>query len=108
MSREDSHKKTSVGSSWRSPQGKHSRARLEEKGAVQKPKAGRRSEKGKRDLHPSGYQEKMIHNENDVENIDVDQEAARLSSRLGGRKKEKLVKALEEKDAKILNRGEEE
>lgn len=105
--REGSHKKKSVPSSWRKPRGRHSNARLKKKHAAKMPNTGYRTDKEVRGLHPSGYSEVLVHNANDLEELGED-EAARIGSKVGGRKREMIIERAEELDIKILNPGEEE
>lgn len=106
--RQDSHKKKQTPDSWRSPKGTHSRVRLEKKGAGSKPKAGYRTRKEDRGKHPSGYREVQVHNASDLEKVDPETEAARIASKVGGKKREKIIEKADEEDIKVLNRGEEE
>lgn len=106
--REDKHKKSKLkNTSWRRPRGKHSRARLEKKGAVQVPKVGRRTAIEDRGKHPSGFEETLVHRPKDLEEIDPETEAARISSNVGGRKKAEILEKADSQDIKVLNRGEE-
>lgn len=107
-SRQDSHKKKSVPDSWRRPVGTHSRTRLEKKGAPAKPKAGYRTRKDVRGKHPSGYDEVLVHNPADLEDLDTETEAARIASKVGGRKREHILEKADEENIHVLNRGEEE
>ena len=93
--------------SWRNPVGKHSKVRLEKKHAASKPKVGYRTPKKIRGKHPSGYDEVMVHNTNDLEELDSEQEAARIASKVGGRKRADIIEKADEEDIKVLNRGEE-
>lgn len=102
--REDSHKVKSAPESWRRPRGKHSRSRLKKKGAAPLPKAGYRKSSEVRGLHPSGLEEELVHNVSELENLD-EGKAARVASKVGGRKKEKIVEKADELDIKVLNRG---
>lgn len=106
--REDSHKKVQTPSSWRSPRGHHSRIRLEVNGAPAKPKVGYRTSKEVRGLHPSGFEEVMVHNTDDLEDIDPETEAARIGGTVGGRKKAAIIEKAEEEDIKVLNGDSEE
>lgn len=103
--REDSHKKKSVPASWRRPRGRHSRIRLEKKGAPAKPKAGYRTRKSERGKHPSGYDEVLVHNTSDLEEVDPETEAARIAGKVGARKREMIVEKADELDIKLLNAG---
>ncbi len=108
VKREDSHKKKSFPESWRRPRGTHSRIRLEKKGAPAKPKAGYRTQKDVRGKHPSGYDEVLVHNTDDLEEIDPETEAARIAGKVGARKREIIVEKAEELDLKVLNPGDEQ
>lgn len=105
--REDSHKRKKASSSWRKPKGRHSRARLQKKGAgVKMPKAGYRKEKENRGLHPSGYEEVLVHNTADLEQLEENQ-AARIASKVGGKKRNAIIEKADEEDIHVFNRGEE-
>lgn len=107
--REDKHKKSKLkNTSWRRPRGRHSRARLEKKGAVELPKVGRRTATSQRGLHPSGYAEKLVHRPSDLDDLDAETEAARIGGTVGGRKKAQIIEKAEEQDVKVLNKGEQE
>ncbi len=93
--------------SWRNPVGKHSKVRLEKKHAAPKPKPGYRTDKEIRGKHPSGYEDVLIHNTGDLEQLDPETEAARISSKVGGRKRASIIEKADEQDIKVLNRGEE-
>jgi len=106
--RHDSHKKKGVPSSWRKPKGRRSQVRLEEKGAKKKPKVGYRVNSEYRGLHPSGYREVIVHNASDLEQLDAEEEAARIASKVGAKKRETIVEKAEELEVKVLNPGEQE
>jgi large subunit ribosomal protein L32e len=106
--REDNHKKKQTPSSWRKPKGKHSRARLKKKGANPLPKAGYRTKKEARGKHPSGYEEVLVHNADDLEEINSETEAARIGGTVGGRKRQTIIDKADDEDIRVLNRGEEE
>ena len=105
--RQDKHKNRKLsGKSWRNPVGKHSNVRLEKKHAPAKPKIGYRTDKEIRGKHPSGYDEVMVHNTDDLEQIKPEEEAARIGSTVGGRKKAQILEKAEDQDIKVLNNGE--
>lgn len=93
--------------SWRNPIGKHSKVRLEKKHAAPKPKAGYRTDKEVRGKHPSGFEDILIHNTDDLEELDPETEAARIASKVGGRKRASIIEKADSEDIKVLNRGEE-
>lgn len=106
--REDSHKKVQTPDSWRRPKGRHSRVRLQVNGAPAKPKIGYRTDKRIRGLHPSGYEKVLVHNTNDLEDINPEKEAAMIGSTVGGRKRAAIIEKAEEEDIKVLNGDSEE
>ena len=107
--RQDKHKNRKLSKkSWRNPVGGHSRVRLEKKGAVAKPKVGYRTDKRIRGLHPSGYEKVLVHNTDDLEDIDPETEAAMIGSTVGGRKRAAIIEKAEEEDIKVLNGDSEE
>ncbi len=102
--RQDSQRYKKVKDTWRRPRGVQSNQRKEEKGSPAKPKIGKKKPEEIRGLHPSGYEEKLVHNTSDLENIKKDKEAIRISSKVGRRKRQKIEKEAEEKGIKILNK----
>lgn len=105
--RENSHKKKQTPDSWRRPRGRHSKIRLEVNGAPAKPKVGYRTDKEVRGVHPSGYEEVLVHNTNDLEELE-EGEAAMIASKVGERKREKIVEKADEEEIPVLNPGEQE
>ncbi len=105
--RQQSHKKKGTPDSWRKPVGTHSNVRKQKKGAAPKPKAGYRTRKDQRGIHPSGYREVIVHNISELEEIG-EEEAARIASSVGTKKREKILEKAEEEDLKVLNPGETE
>lgn len=90
-----------VNDSWRKPRGHHSSMRKKRKGKGKMPSPGYgRENKG---LHPSGYEEVLIRNPEDLEEVDQESEAARISSRVGEKKREKILEKADEMDIEVLN-----
>jgi large subunit ribosomal protein L32e len=106
--REGQHKKKSVPDSWRKPNGKHSNARLKKKHAAKMPNPGYRTKKDVRGLHPSGYEDVLVHNPSDLDELDNETEAARIASKVGGRKKEQILEKAEDQGIKVLNPGDQQ
>jgi large subunit ribosomal protein L32e len=88
---------------WRRPDGKHNKIREGKKGKGEVPSVGYGAEKSKRYLHPSGLEEVMIHNVNDIPEIDPAKQAARIFAKVGKRKKEVLLEELKKRKIKVLN-----
>jgi large subunit ribosomal protein L32e len=106
--RQNTHKNKRINSSWRKPQGKHSNQRLKKNSAPQMPQAGLRTPKDQRGLHPSGFEDVLVHRPEDLEDLDSDEQAARIASKVGGRKTEMILEKAEELDVKVLNPGDQE
>ncbi len=66
------------------------------------PQAGYRTPKSIRGTHPSGYQEVLVFSKKDLGNLKQNQ-AARLSSTIGRKKRIELIKLANEKKIRILN-----
>lgn len=106
--RQNTHKNKRINDSWRKPRGKHSKTRLNKKHAPQMPKAGLRTPKEERGKHPSGFEDVLVHRPGDLENLDSEEDAARIGSTVGGKKKAMIVEKAEELDIKVLNAGDSE
>ena len=96
-----------LGTSWRRARGIHSKLRRGFKYRPTKVKIGFRGPKSVRGLHPSGFEEVLIQNINDLESLDVKKHAARIASGVGSRKREMIIEKANEMGLRILNGGEE-
>lgn len=101
--RQQSHKFTKLPGSWRKPRGKHSPRRKEEKHAAPVPKVGYRTPEAERGLHPSGYEEVLVHRPADLDELDPETQAARVAGGVGARKREMIADAADEMGLKLLN-----
>lgn len=106
--RQNSHKFGRVPSSWRKARGKHSNVRLGKKYAKNRPKPGYRTPKAVRGLHPSGYEDILVHRPADLDELDPETEAARIASSVGGRKREQILEKAEEHGITVLNHSTED
>jgi large subunit ribosomal protein L32e len=88
---------------WRRPDGKHNKIREGKKGKGEVPSIGYGAERSKRHLHPSGFEEVMVYNIIDIQKIDPAKQAARISAKIGKRKKEALLEELKNAKIKVLN-----
>lgn len=104
FTRQNSHKFNRLDESWRKPRGKHSNIRLKKKYAKDMPNPGYRKPKEKRGLHPSGYKEVLVHNPDDLDKVAPEEEAARIGSTVGRRKRDAILEKADELDIKVLNR----
>lgn len=88
---------------WRRPDGITSKMRINLKYRPSKVRIGFRGPKEVRGLHSSGFEEVIVHNTADLENINPKKQAARISSTVGTKKRIKIAKRAEELEIRILN-----
>ena len=89
---------------WRKPQGGQSKLRRHFGYRWNIPSIGYRGPRGVRGLHPSGFQEILVHNSHQLEGLDATKQAVRIAHGVGTRKRELIEKACDEKGLRILNR----
>jgi large subunit ribosomal protein L32e len=94
-----------VKSSWRKARGIDSKTRRKSKSGVKTPSVGYRSPKKIRGIHPSGYEEIRVFNIKDLANLNKNKHALKLSSRLGAKKRIKIIELAQKKGFKVLNLG---
>jgi large subunit ribosomal protein L32e len=68
------------------------------------PSIGYGSPKIKRKLHPSGFKDVLVRNISELENLDSNTEAGRISASIGKKKKEIMLNKASELGIKILNK----
>lgn len=90
--------------SWRKPKGSDSKVRKKKKGKPRMPTIGYRSPKKVRGLLKNGLKPILIHNLKELEEIKEKDVAIIISSTIGKRKREEIIKRAEEKGLKILNK----
>lgn len=90
---------------WRRPRGTHSKQREGRKHAPKRVKIGYRGPKEARDLHPSGFEEVLVHNPSMLDEIDPDTQAARIASAVGRRKRVQIIEKAQENGIHVLNPG---
>ncbi|RZN60224.1 50S ribosomal protein L32e [Methanonatronarchaeum sp. AMET6-2] len=100
--RQESQKRKRVKNKWRRPKGVQSKQRKEIKGKPPLPKIGRKQPEETRGLHPSGYNEVLVHNTDDLEDLG-ENDAARIGGKVGDRKREMIQEKADEMDIKVLN-----
>jgi large subunit ribosomal protein L32e len=94
-----------VKDSWRKARGIDSRTRIKSKSGVKSPSAGYRGPKKVRGLHPSGFEEVRVEIIGDMENLNNKKHAIKISTKLGIRKRIKLIDYAQKRGFKILNIG---
>lgn len=88
---------------WRRPDGNTSKMRLHHNYRPSVVRVGFRGPKEVRGLHPSGFQEIMVYNANDLNDIDPKTQAARIGGSVGTKKRLVIEKKAEELNIRILN-----
>lgn len=92
------------GDEWRKPQGGQSKLRRHFGYRWNLPSIGYRGPRAVRGLHPSGFQEVLVHNERQLEGLDPAKQAVRIAHGVGSRKREVIEKACDDKGLRVLNR----
>ncbi|MBN2154718.1 MAG: 50S ribosomal protein L32e [Candidatus Lokiarchaeota archaeon] len=90
---------------WRAAKGIDSKTRQKLKSGVKSPNVGYRSPKKVRGLHPSGLIEVHLTHIEELENLDPKVHGIKISSRIGIKKRLKLVEDIQAKGFKVLNLG---
>ncbi|MGH9910260.1 MAG: 50S ribosomal protein L32e [Nitrososphaerales archaeon] len=101
--REESWRYKRVKPNWRKPKGIDSKMRRRKKGWPKIVKIGYRGPKVARYLHPSGYYDKLVHNVNELKNVDPKKDAARIAAAVGGRKRKEIIERAKSLKIKVLN-----
>jgi len=92
-----------VPKNWRRPDGITSKMRINLKYRPSKVRVGFGGPKEVRGLHPSGFEEVIVHNTSDLEKIDPKRQAARIGSTVGTKKRLDIAKKAEELEIRLLN-----
>jgi large subunit ribosomal protein L32e len=100
--RQDHHKKKRV-DSWRKLRGTNSKRRKNNKGKGAEVNVGYRTPAKARGLHPSGFDEVLVHRPEDLDDVDSDTQAVRIGSSVGGRKRERIEERALDEDVRVLN-----
>jgi len=101
--RQEWHRYKKLGENWRKARGKLSKARRYQARKPAIPTIGYCSPRATKGLHPSGYQDILVCNIKDLENLDPATQAGRISSTIGLRKREVMLQKAKELGIKILN-----
>ena len=93
-----------LGEKWRRPRGIHSKMRRHFKYRIPVVQVGFRGPASVRGLHPSGFEEILVYNPGNLEDIDPKVQAIRISSKVGDKKREMIVEKADELKIRVLNR----
>ena len=91
-------------SGWRKPHGMDNKQRRNYKYRGSLVRVGHGKVSAASGLHPSGFQEVMIHNAAELDQMDAETQAARVGSTVGGRKRENIHSRADELGIRVLNR----
>lgn len=89
---------------WRKPRGIHSKARRHYKYRSNVVSIGYRGPEAARGLHPSGFEDVLVHNVADIEKLNPKTQAARVGGTVGGKKREAIHTKADELGVRVLNR----
>ncbi len=89
---------------WRSPHGMHSKMRMHLKYRPNVVSIGYRGPVAARGLHPSGFEDVLVHRPEDLDGLDPKTQAARIGGTVGGRKAEAIQTKADELGIRVLNR----
>lgn len=101
--RQESWRYRRLKESWRRPRGIDSKMRKKVKGWPRSPGVGYRSPKETRGLHPSGYEEVVVRNVDDVRKVDPKTQAIRIARQVGARKQVEISAIADELKIHVLN-----
>jgi large subunit ribosomal protein L32e len=101
--RQEGFKHVKLKDSWRRPRGKHSKLRKREKARGRVPSPGYGSPRDVRGLNRLGYREVRVSTPKDLESLNPKEEMAVISSTVGKRKREELIKQASDKKVQVVN-----
>ncbi len=93
-----------LGEKWRRPKGIHSKMRRHYKYRPPVVSIGYGSPRKVRGLHPSGFEEVMVHNKSQLDGIDPKRQAVRIGGGVGYRKRLEIETKADELGIRVLNR----
>ncbi len=102
--RQESFRYKRLENNWRRPSGLTSKMRINKGYRPNRVRIGFRSPQQVRGLHPSGFEEVMVFNVKDLENINPEKQAARVGGTVGTKKRVEIYKKAEELDIRVLNK----
>jgi len=96
-------RKKKLEDTWRRPRGLQSKQRKGFRAKGAHPQPGYGSPKAVRGMHPSGFEDVLVFNIADMENLNPEIQAVRIASTVGNRKRAEIQAKAEELGFRILN-----
>jgi large subunit ribosomal protein L32e len=103
--RQESWRYDRLAENWRKPKGKDNKMRKQKSGMPAIVKVGYRGPRASRGLHPSGYNDNLVHNTADLAKLDPKKDAARIGHTVGKKKRIEIINKAGELGIKVLNPG---
>lgn len=97
------HSKKKLKDAWRRPRGLTSKQRKQYKAKGAHPQAGYGSPVAVRGMHPSGYFEVLVNTPAELEGLNPEEQAVRIASGVGKRKRIEIQQKALEAGLKVLN-----
>tara|TARA_B110001452_G_scaffold85097_1_gene69542 strand:+ start:4313 stop:4993 length:681 start_codon:yes stop_codon:yes gene_type:complete len=91
-------------SGWRKPHGMDNKQRRNYRYRSSLVRIGHGKVNAASGLHPSGFEEVMVHNSTELDHIDAETQAARVGGTVGGRKRANIYSRADELGIRVLNR----
>jgi len=104
--RQESWRYDRLKENWRRPRGIDNKMRRKIKGWSPTVNVGYRSPKAARGLHPSGYEEVLVHNVEELKNVNPKTQAVRIAHTVGKRKRAQILMQARKRKITVLNLGE--
>jgi large subunit ribosomal protein L32e len=103
--RQESWRYKKLATNWRKPKGKDNKMRKQVSGVPALVKVGYKGPRKSRGLHPSGYNDVLIFNTNDLTRIDPKIDAIRIAHGVGYKKRLDILSDATKLKIKVLNPG---
>jgi large subunit ribosomal protein L32e len=101
--RQESWRYVRLKENWRRPKGIDNKMRMKIKGWPPTVNVGYRGPKAARGLHPSGFEEILVYNVEDLGKVDPRTQAIRIAHTVGKRKRMQIIQEARKKGITILN-----